>query len=119
MAEKRRYPRFYFECVRAYLPGKAEPLRVTDLSLQGCFIEMEDPPPPGTVLSFEMELPNIGRIPVRGMVLHQGGLEPKGAGILFLEIEGEFHHVYAKFLKALQFIEEARKIYEKLLASEE
>lgn len=119
MRDRRRFPRFYFDCVRAYLPGKGEPLRVANLSLQGCFIEMEDPPPPGTMLNFELELPDIGRIPIRGMVLHQGGLEPKGAGILFLEIEGEFHHVYAKFLKALQLIEEARKIYDKLLQAEE
>ncbi len=80
---------------------------------------MEEPPHPGTILNFEIELPSIGKIPVRGMVMHQGGFGNKGAGIQFLEIEGEFHHVYAKFLKALQLMEEARDIYSRLLAEEE
>ncbi len=119
MRERRRYPRFYFDCVKAFLPGKKQPFPVKNLSLKGCFIEMDDPPPPGSTLYFELELPDIGRIPIRGMVLHQGGLEPRGAGILFLEIEDEFHHVYARFLKALQLIEEARKLYDKILSSEE
>ncbi|HFC97121.1 MAG TPA: PilZ domain-containing protein [Thermosulfurimonas dismutans] len=119
MRERRRYPRVDFECVRVYLPQYKEPLPVKDLSLQGCFIKMKDPPPPGTILNFELELPGIGRIPVRGMVMHQGGLERSGAGVLFLEIEGEFHHVYARFLKALQLMKEARELYDKIILSEE
>ena len=69
---------------------------------------------PGTIVHFEMELPGIGRIPVRGLVMHQGGLEPRGAGILFLEIKDDLYRVYAKFLKALQIVEEARELYQKV-----
>ncbi|WP_168719209.1 PilZ domain-containing protein [Thermosulfurimonas marina] len=117
MKEKRRYPRLHFDCIRAYLPGKEKPYDVLDISLKGCFIAMEDPPPPGTILPLELELPGVGRIPVRALVMHQGGLEPRGAGVLILEIEGELHHVYAKFLKALQIIHEARQLYDKIMSS--
>ena len=118
MKERRRYPRINFECIRILLPGR-EPLEVSNISLQGCFVPMEDPPPQGTVLHFQLHLPGIGPIPVRGIVLHHGGPEPRGAGIYFLEIEGEFHHVFAKFLKTISKLEEVRKLYEKLLSSDE
>ncbi|OAQ21718.1 PilZ domain-containing protein [Thermosulfurimonas dismutans] len=119
MRDRRKFPRFYYECVRAYIPGYAKPFEVGNLSLKGCFIPMENPPRPGTILNLELELPSIGRIPIRAIVMHQGGSGTRGAGLQFLEIEGGFHHVYAKFLKALQLIEEARNIYDELISSEE
>jgi len=80
---------------------------------------MENPPPPGTVFHLELELPSIGRIPIRAIVIHQGGTVPRGAGLQLLEIEDGFHHVYAKFLKALKLMEEARNLYDRLISSEE
>jgi len=118
LRDRRKFPRCYYH-VKTYILGYEKPFEVFNLSLKGCFIGMEDPPRPGTVLNLELDLPSIGRIPVRAIVVHQGGLGREGAGVQFLEIEGGFHHVYAKFLKALHLIEEARKLYDKLISSEE
>ncbi|RUM87250.1 MAG: hypothetical protein DSZ24_06595 [Thermodesulfatator sp.] len=119
MKEKRRYPRMSFECMRAYIPERRAFFEIQDISLKGCFFPMEDPPPPGTIFNLELELPGVGRIPARGMVMHQGKPGSPGAGIYFLDIEGGFYCVLAKFLKALRLIEDARKLYERILSSEE
>ncbi len=120
MRSKRIYPRYNseLEAVKAYFPERDEPLRVANLSLKGCFIPTKNPPKPGTIVNFFLELPYVGKIPVRAMVMHQGSPDRPGMGLFYLEIKDRFYLVYAKFLKALKLLEESRNLYESIVKKE-
>ncbi|HHI97992.1 MAG TPA: PilZ domain-containing protein [Thermodesulfatator atlanticus] len=113
--DRRKYPRY---CCRlpAFLNDREMHVYLCDLSLSGCFIEA--PPelliPKGEKVSLTLMLPCVGPLPVTGIVRHHGTAERLGMGIEFLEFPDRLHLVYAKFVKILPLLEEARNLYQKL-----
>ncbi len=118
--DRRKSPRY---CCRlpAFLNDQETHVFLCDLSLTGCFVEStrEDLIPVGEKVSLILMLPCIGPLPVEGIVRHHGIPERPGMGIEFLEFPDRLHRVYAKFVKILPILEEARDLYRQLVREEE
>ncbi len=112
--DMRRFPRFYTQ-IKAYLPGDPTPYEVSNISYKGCFIATPKKIDRGKLLLFEVELPYIGRIPIYGVVVHHGTPEKPGLGIEIVEIDHNLTPVWALFIKAMGYIEEAREIYQQTM----
>jgi hypothetical protein len=98
MEQERRGLRFAFtaaaEIAPASTPTALVPARVTELSLQGCFLE--------TSVSFEMQRPVVVKIydsgeyfETKASVLY---VKPLGMGLVFLDIEPHFRAVLQKWI---------------------
>ncbi len=113
--ERRKYPRY---CCRlaAFLNEKQVHVYLCDLSLGGCFVETseENLLPRGTRVNLTLFLPCVGPLPVTGIVHHHGVPERQGMGVEFIYFPDRLHLVYAKFVKILPILEEARELYRRL-----
>jgi hypothetical protein len=98
MEQERRGLRFAFtaaaEIAPASTPTALVPARVTELSLQGCFLE--------TSVSFEMQRPVVVKIydsgeyfETKASVLY---VKPLGMGLVFLDIRPHFRAVLQKWI---------------------
>jgi len=98
MEQERRGLRFAFtaaaEIAPASTPTALVPARVTELSLQGCFLE--------TSGSFEMQRPVVVKIydsgeyfETKASVLY---VKPLGMGLVFLDIKPHFRAVLQKWI---------------------
>ncbi len=105
----RRFPRCFAK-LKAYFPGEEKPYEVTNISYKGCFIKTDKLIPKGRLIYFELELPDIGLIPIYGLVVRHDLKEP-GMGIEIVEVDKNLNAVWALYLKALSYIEQAKKIY--------
>lgn len=112
--EKRRFPRF-FKDLKAYFPGDPQEYQVTNVSYKGLFISTTKNFPKDKKLIFlELELPDIGKIPLYGYIVHYGTPEEQGIGIEIIEIEQNLAPVWGIFIRALQFLQEAKDEYERI-----
>lgn len=114
MIDLRRFPRCPVK-LKAYFPEDENPYEVINISYKGCFIKTDKKIPVRKLLYFEIELPEIGVIPIYGLVVHHGTKDNPGLGIEILEIDKNLLPVWNYFLKALLYIEEAKKNYQKYL----
>ena len=115
MVERRRFPRFLTQ-VKAYFPGDPTGYSVKNISWRGLFIKtphkfnLEN-----RLIYFELEIPEIGRIPIYGYIVHQGTDKEPGLGIEIIEIDKDLGPVWGLYIKALNFLKEARDEYERRL----
>ncbi len=113
--DRRKSPRY---CCRlpAFLNDKEVHVYLCDLSLTGCFVEATEDLliPRGQKVTLTLFLPCIGPVPVTGVVRHHGSPDRLGMGIEFLKFPDNLHRVYAKFVKILPILEEARNLYREL-----
>ncbi len=115
--ERRKYPRY-----SCYLPAFLEDQEVQvfmcDLSLNGCFVEAPERAllPVGRKVHMVLYLPCVGQVPVEGLVVHNGSPKRRGMGIEFIRFPNRLHLVYAKFVKVLPILEEAREMLQQLTA---
>ncbi|MCS7199891.1 MAG: hypothetical protein N2327_04000 [Caldimicrobium sp.] len=78
MMKKRRFPRF-FKNLKAYFPGDPQEYQVTNVSWKGLFVSTTKSFPKDKKLIFlELELPDIGKIPIYGYIVHYGTPEEQG-----------------------------------------
>ncbi len=116
--DRRKSPRY---CCRlpAFFNDREVHVYLCDLSLTGCFVEATEEllVPVGEKLTLTLMLPCIGPVPVIGLVRHHGSPERIGMGVEFLEFPDRLHRVYAKFVKILPILEEARELYRELAGS--
>jgi hypothetical protein len=112
--DRRRFPRLGVK-VKAYLPGDSTPYEVSNISYKGCFIETPKKIDRGKLLLFEVDLPYIGKVPIYGIVVHHGTPEKPGLGIEIIEVDHDLTPVWALFIKAMGYIEEARSIYQQTM----
>jgi PilZ domain len=100
MEQERRGLRFAFtataEIAPASTPTALVPARVSELSLQGCFLE--------TSVSFEMQRPVVVKIydsgeyfETKASVLY---VKPLGMGLVFVDIKPHFRAVLQKWILA-------------------
>ncbi len=113
MIERRRFPRFLTQ-IKAYFPGDTTAYTVKNISWKGLFIKT---PHKFTLekrlIYFELEIPEIGKIPIYGYIVHQGTDEEPGLGIEIIEIDKNLAPVWGLFIKAMNLLKEAREEYEK------
>ncbi|MBA2847715.1 hypothetical protein G4V39_07275 [Thermosulfuriphilus ammonigenes] len=112
MIERRKYPRYRYR-LNVFVHERGAYYPVENLSLEGCFIPMDDPLPEGTVVGLIIEIPGVGSIPTSGFVQHTGG--GQGIGVQFLEMDEGYRKVYAKFLKIMPMLEEIKDLYTRVI----
>jgi len=111
----RRYPRCIAR-LKAYFPEDDNEYLVTDISYKGCFIQGKTDIPRKKLIYFEVEIPDIGLIPIYGVVVHHGTRENPGLGIEILDIEKSLLPVWVAYLKALLYIEDAKQAYKRAIS---
>lgn len=115
MKDKRKFPRFITQ-VKAYFPGDPTGYAVKNISWKGLFIKTPHKiNPEKRLIYFELEIPEIGKIPIYGFVVHQGTDNEPGLGIEIIEIDKNLGPIWGLYIKALNFLKEAREEYEKRL----
>ena len=114
----RRFPRCVTK-LNAYFPEDNKVYYVTNISYKGCFIEGKLDVPLKKLIYFEIELPDIGNIPIYGIVVHKKTVDAPGIGIEIIDIDKKFKPVWVAYLKAMYYIEDAKKAYEKAIKERE
>lgn len=114
MIDRRKFPRFFTK-IKAHFPGDSQGYPVENVSWKGLFIKTDKPfSPEKRFIFFELELPEIGKIPVYGYIVHFGTPEEPGLGIEIVEIDKNLTPVWGLYIKALNFIREAKEEYERI-----
>jgi len=114
MVDLRRFPRCVTK-LKAFFPDNKNVYEVLNISYKGCFIKTDKKILPKKIVYFEIEIPDVGLIPVYGVVIHHGTPENPGLGIKIVDIDRNMRLVWNYYLKALLYIEEAKKAYKKAL----
>lgn len=114
MIDLRRYPRCLTK-LRASFPEEDKPYEVQNISYKGCFIKTDKKIPIEKLVYFEVEIPDVGVVPIYGVVIHHGTPENPGLGIEIIDIDKNMRPVWNYYLKALLYIEEAKKAYQTAL----
>ena len=114
MIDLRRYPRCLTK-LNAYFPDEKDPYEVSNISYKGCFIKTEKKIPIKKLVYVEIEIPDVGLVPIYGVIIHHGTPENPGLGIEIVDIDKNMRPVWNYYLKALLYIEEAKKAYKKAL----
>lgn len=106
--DRRRTPRYPFVATAEVInPGATAGVsaRVTELSLNGCFIEMPNPPSKGATL--------VTKIYSEGKFFEAPGTVvysmPNGFGVSFHEVRPQFVHVLKQWLIAAAIAKYGRK----------
>lgn len=100
--ERRKYKRVPSSLdVQWTAPAEVGGSQVTNLSINGCFIETrslsnEDPPHIGQLISFIIALPEGIRMPVTGRVMYKN--PPVGFGVLFTPLSVEQQSLIASYI---------------------
>ncbi len=116
MIEHRRFPRIPVSFLANFSP-KALILEdksifpVSEISFKGLFLVGEPKFSKYQILDILLEIPNIGEFPMRVQVIHQKFQENPGMGIEILEVEADFRKNWAKFIKGLMLLWEAKEDY--------
>lgn len=108
-AEKRRYKRLTTTQVTRLTASdeKADEIvvdtRITNLSVGGILLEVEEALAVGSVVELELRLPNLAEdVPVTAVVRHVEPLDSGGVamGCEFLRVSVEHHQALASFVQA-------------------
>jgi len=114
MIDLRRYSR-HLTKLRAFFPEENQAYEVQNISYKGCFIKSDKNIPVGKLVYFEVEIPDVGIVPIYGVVIHHGTEDAPGLGIEIIDIDKNMRPVWNYYLKALLYIEEAKKAYQSAL----
>ncbi|WP_038057777.1 PilZ domain-containing protein [Thermodesulfobacterium hydrogeniphilum] len=117
MIDLRRFPRCITR-LKAYFPEDNKSYEIRDISYKGCFIKTDKKISTKRLVYFEIEIPDVGLIPVYGVVIHHGTQERPGLGIEIVDIDKNMLPVWSYYLKALSYIEEAKRAYKRALEEE-
>ena len=69
MIDLRRFPR-YLTKLKAHFPNDENVYEVLNISYKGCFIRTEKKIPIRKIVYVEIEIPDVGLIPIYGVVIH-------------------------------------------------
>ncbi len=114
MPERRKSPRYPIN-LRAYFPELKIWGHTTNISLDGCYIEVNTPISEGFLTDLLIEIPVIGTVALKGYVQHTGNKKP-GMGLQFVQVrfayeESDYYTIYSRFVKLMPRLEEIRGIY--------
>lgn len=119
MLDRRRFSRYlarYLANLRAFFPGDSQSYPVENVSWKGLFIKADPDlfPKEKRFIYFEIELPEIGRIPMYGYIVHYGTPHDPGIGVEIVEVDKNFTPVWGLFIKAMNYLKEAKEEYDKI-----
>jgi len=114
MIDLRKYPRCLTK-LRAFFPEENQAYEVQNISYKGCFIKTDKKIPIKKLVYFEVEIPDVGVVPIYGVVIHHGTKDVPGLGIEIIDIDKNMRPVWNYYLKALLYIESAKKAYQTAL----
>ncbi|MFN3567778.1 MAG: PilZ domain-containing protein [Caldimicrobium sp.] len=117
--EQRRFPRFLSK-IQAFFPGDPKGYPVKNISWKGLFIKTDKfAKSTEKLIYFEVDIPEIGRIPLYGTIIHYGTPEDPGLGIEIIEIDKNLAPVWNLYIKALSYLREAKEKYEVIISKSE
>ncbi len=101
-----------------YFAGDPKGYPVKNLSWKGLFIYTDKfRDTQEKLIFFELEIPEIGRLPMYGTIVHYGTQEEPGLGVEILEISNNLSPVWNLYIKALNYLREAKEKYEEIVGS--
>ncbi len=112
--ERRRSPRFHM-ALPVYFASLERWGVTRDLSLEGCFVEVEQVPGEGFVEDLLIDIPVVGAIALKGYVHHTGN-ESEGLGMQFVQVRFEpsqsgYYEIYSRFVRTLSKLQQLRADY--------
>lgn len=114
MIDLRRYPRCVTK-LKVFFPEDENSYDVLNVSYKGLFIKTEKRIPIGKLIYLQVEIPDVGLVPIYGVIIHHGTEDNPGLGIEIVDIDKNMRPVWNYYLKALLYMEEAKKAYQKAL----
>ncbi len=111
--ERRKAPRYPIR-LRAYFPEHDLWGVTKNVSLDGCFVEVERFISEGFLADLQLELPIIGIVFLKGYVHHTG--QGDGVGMQFVQVrfseeQSDYYPLYVKFIKLLPNLEKIKAEY--------
>ncbi len=90
-----------------------------NISLEGCFIQTDEPVSEGFLADLLLELPIIGVLSLKGYI-HHSGEQGEGMGMQFVQVrfapdQSDYYAIYADFLKIISRLEKVRGDYLELV----
>lgn len=101
----------------AYFPGDPKGYPVKNLSWKGLFVKTDKFIGSSEKLIYlELDIPEIGRIPIYGTIIHYGTQDDPGLGIEIIEIDKKLSPVWNLYIKALSYLREAKEKYDIIMS---
>lgn len=114
MRERRKGAR-YSANFRVYFPEFNISGHTFNISLDGCYVEVDSSMSAGFITDLLVELPVVGVIALKGYVQHLDQAK-SGVGLQFVQVrfepdQTEYYEMYSRFLKGVSQLEEIRENY--------
>lgn len=120
--ERRKGPR-YPVLFRAYFPEFDLKGQATNISLDGCYVQVTSNMEKEGRVELIIELPVVGPVLLNGYIHHQTGYPSPSIGLQFIHVgfsaeESIYYGVFSRFIKVLSQLQEVRNYYRKLADQE-
>jgi PilZ domain len=96
--ERRRTPRYIFIASAELYEEQSDvrvASRVSELSLNGCYLDMMNPFPPGTIILLKILAGDL-TFQSKARVIY--ATQNMGAGVAFLDVEPKYHYVLTRWM---------------------
>ena len=112
--ERRRSPRYPVH-LRVYFPEYKLWGFTKNISLEGCFVQTDEPVSEGFLADLLLDVPVIGVLSLKGYI-HHSGEQGEGMGMQFVQVrfapdQSDYYAIYADFLKIISRLEKVRGDY--------
>jgi len=120
--ERRKGPRYPVR-FRAYFPEFELQGLATNISLEGCYVQVTSNMEKEGRVDLIIELPVVGPILLNGYVHYQNDYPSPGVGLQFIHVgfsaeESIYYGVFSRFIKVLSQLQDVRDYYHKLADQE-
>jgi len=120
--ERRKSLRFTVY-LRAYFPELDLKGRVTNISLDGCYVRVASNLEKEGRVDLVIDLPVVGPVLLKGYVHHKADDGLKGVGLQFIHVgfapeESIYYGVFSRSVKILSQLQEVREYYHQLTKQE-
>ncbi|RTZ97511.1 MAG: hypothetical protein DSY90_07190 [Deltaproteobacteria bacterium] len=105
--------------LRAYFPDLDIKGRVSNISLDGCYVRVAAELEKEGKVNLVIDLPVVGPVSLKGYVHHKSGNEMNGVGIQFIHVgftpdESIYYGVFSRSVKILSQLQEVRDYYHQM-----
>jgi len=97
--EKRRSPRYFFFASAELIEENSQirvPSRVSELCLHGCYLDMMNPFPPGTIILLKIISGDL-TFQSKARVIYS--TSNVGAGVTFLDVEPKYEYMLQRWME--------------------
>jgi len=120
--ERRKSPR-YPVLFRAYFPELDLKGQATNISLDGCYVQVPSNMEKEGRVELIIELPVVGAVLLNGYIHHQTDYPSPSVGLQFIHVgfsaeESIYYGVFSRFIKVLSQLQEVQEYYHKLVDQE-